>query len=202
MSLIERWQAVALLCAALHFPCAAQLPFAPTNAPGYRAQIRVGETVGNEQVRRAFLTVGTNQLMFRIPTGFQLDASSPERVVLANLDRGVFISMQVIPPTQGNGSSWKPRATRLQPDATVVEELTEYALNRHGPAFDLRWTQSGAEQKARIAFIPLKNGTLELSLLTSGRQFDDARLFYRIVVSSLQSDENGPIVISPLPDFS
>ncbi|HYG21759.1 MAG TPA: hypothetical protein VEH04_03175 [Verrucomicrobiae bacterium] len=205
MSRLKKTWAATLLGLAL-LPCHGQLPFLATNTPALRVEMRAGETVGAEQIHRAFISLGTNKLVLRVPGGFQLDAADPDRVVVSNLELGQYISIQLVPRSQAGDApardAWKQRALRLGQNPTIVEELTEYALNRSGPGFDLRWMQSGAEQRARVVYIPTSSGTLEISLFASAAQFDRARLFLRIVLASMQTDEHGPIVITPLPDFS
>ncbi len=186
----------------------AQLELLSTNvAPVFRTEIRPGETVGTEQIRRAFISVGTNQFMLRIPTGFQLNASDAERIVLSHAESGQFIAIQLIRPAKSaigetQRPDWKAEALNVAADATVVDEHTEFALGAGGPAYDLRWKVAGADQMARVAYIPTKVGVMEFKLITPAKSFDVGRMILTIVLTSLQSNEQGPIVVRPLLGYS
>ena len=174
-----------------------------TNKPALKASLRGGETIGTHQVQRAFLDIGTNRIVFIVPGGFWMDASSPQKVVLTAADKNCFITVRVITGTGSDASSFKEQALSRYPGAKITGESTEWVANHSGTAFNLDWMNSGGvSQSARISFIPTPAGVLEFSVLTRSSEFKDARMNFESLLSSVQTNESGKIVIVPLPDFS
>jgi hypothetical protein len=181
----------------------AQLAVLQTNSPATKLELRAGETIGDTQVRRAFLTVGTNQFVFRVPTGFKLDASQHEKLIASD-SAGSFVTLRILPnmPSSDGTQAWQELARKQFPESTITAEFSEFALNRSGPAFDISWLAAGARHSARVVFIPSSAGLLEITLLTPPDRFASGETALKIVLSSLQSDEHGKIVIVPLPSYS
>src|SRR5262245_58031041 len=69
--------------------------------PALQANLRKGEIVGIEQVRRAFLTFGTNEFVFVIPSGFRMDTSDSGKVVLSDANFDFYLTFRVANPTAG-----------------------------------------------------------------------------------------------------
>jgi hypothetical protein len=182
-----------------------ELPaYSITNRTAVKTTIRNGETVGLNQIRRAYVTVGTNQFMFIVPAGFQLDASNPRKIVLTDTDCSCFIVLRFDSSTSadavGQGpDSWRRLALSRFPGATILNEFAEFAADHSGQAFDLRWRNSGgAEQSARVVFIPSPVGMLEFSVLANSNRFEDSRSSFSSILGSLRSNECGKIEITPL----
>lgn len=178
-----------------------------TNSAAVRTELRSGETVGTEQVKRAYVTYGTNLYVFRLPPGFSFDASNPEKILLSNSKEGRFISIEWVKSTQSESSGFGPDQSRVLvfrhfPGAKIDRQFCEFALNRSGPAFDVQWTASGFQQSACVVFIPLATGFLEITMVANSDKFAACQTELEIVLASLQSDEAGKIDIQPLPDYS
>jgi hypothetical protein len=173
-----------------------------TNKPGFKATLHGGETIGTHQVQRAFLDVGTNKIVFIVPGGFWMDAWNPQKIVLTAADKSSFITVRVIPGAASDTSFFKEQALSLYPGARITQESTELVANHSGPAFNLEWLSSGVAQSARVSFIPSAAGVLEFSVLTRSTDFKDARMNLETLLSSVQTNESGKLVIVPLPDFS
>jgi len=182
-------------------------PVPATNKPAFQASVRPGETVGAHQVERAFLNVGTNQIVFRVPTGFQLDASDPQKIVLTEPTTGCFITVRVgnrLDTDSGSETTgFRTTALTRFPGARITSEAMDLVANHSGPAFNLEWlTGNGTAQSARVEFIPMAAGVLEFSVMSPSSGFKSARLYLAILLGSLQTNENGKLVITPLPDYS
>ncbi len=174
-----------------------------TNKPGLKATLRGGETIGKHQVQRAFLDSGTNKIVFIVPGGFWVDASSPQKIVLTATDKNCFITVRVLPGAGSDPSFFRQQVLSLYPGAKITQEATEFVANHSGLAFNLEWLNpNGVAQSARISFIPTAAGVLEFSVLTRSADFKDARMHFESLLSSVQTNEGGKIVIVPLPDFS
>lgn len=183
-------------------------PVATTNPPpAFNATVRGGETVGDHQVHRAFLTIGTNQIAFTIPGGFYMDASNPQKIILTDANSDYFISVRVItgqaPDTAQPEDYFRGTALSRFPQAKITSQTSQFAANHSGPSFDMEWlTSSGGAQSARIAFIPCKAGVLEFSILTRSINFKTAQTYLSVLMSSVRNNETGKLVITPQPDYS
>jgi hypothetical protein len=181
---------------------------APTPAPvkpALKATLHGGETVGTHQVQRAFLDIGTNKIVFIVPNNFWMDGSNPQKIVLTKADKTCFITVSVGSSANAGAetSVFKQQALSRYPGAKITGESTEYVANHSGPAFTLEWSNaSGVAQTAHISFIPSAAGVLEFNVLARSADFKDARNYFDTVLSSVQNNESGKLVIVPLPDFS
>jgi hypothetical protein len=183
----------------------ATVPAPATNRPAFNASLRHGETVGNEQIQRAFLTIGASQVAFIVPTGFFMDASDPQKIVLSDNTGLSFITVRVRPKSEVSADTdfFKTQALGRFPGAKISSQSTEIAVNHSGPAFTLDWAgPDGGAQSARVIFIPCAAGVLEFSLLTRSANFKDAQLYLTVLLSSLRTNESGKLVIVPLPSAS
>jgi hypothetical protein len=178
-----------------------------TNRPAFGASLRSGETVGDHQVQRIFLDVGTNQFAFIVPAGFRMDASDPQKIVLYNEDEGCYIIVRVSHPAFSDGVPQDDyfRATALSrfPGARISEEFPDAAAGHTGTAFILRWNNAaGMPQSGRSSFILCADGVLDLTAIAPADHFRDAQNYLTILMTSIRSNETGKLVIVPLPDFS
>jgi len=179
------------------------------DSSGLQVSLRNQEFRGNDwQVQRVYLTVGTNQLAFLVPQGFRADASNPQRIVMSAFDSSCFITFRFMDPELAGGKELQSdccRALALSrfSGARITNEHGEYACNHSGLGFDLQWTLSGgAEQSARVVFIPSAAGIMEFSVLSSSARFEDSQTVLRTVLASLRSNELGPLRIIPVADRS
>ncbi len=184
-----------------------EVPAGKTNKMAYNASVRAGESIGKRQVQRAFLNVGTNQIAFMIPGDFSMDASDPQKIRLTDPANGCFITVRIgtAPEIEPGSETSFYRAAALNrfPGAIVAQESSDFVANHSGPAFNLKWANSsGASQSARINFIPTAAGVLEFSVMAPTANFKDALNSFEVLIGSVQNNENGKIVIVPLPDFS
>jgi hypothetical protein len=188
---------------------AQQWPGLSQTNSAYEVSLAKGEMVGGpdgRQVQRVFLTAGTNKFGFVVPEGFRVDASKPQTIVLSDADFSCFITLKLLDPPAEAGKSeieiCRNLASNRFPGGAISDEFTEFAMNRSGPAFDLRWKNSGGmSQSARIAYVPAASGILELSLLTISDKFAENRGVFTSVLSSLCSNETGNLQIRPISPY-
>lgn len=203
------WLTALFTCLAAECAISQEEIFQPdtNNPPPIHTEIRTGETVGLSQVRRAYVTIGTNLFVFIVPTGFQLDASNPEKMVIATPTAPYFITIRVDRAISSEGRTLDSNAARNLaqsrfPQASLASEESELALDRSGPAYEFNWTLSGTRQHAFVVYIPTRAGTLEFSAVGNSDRSEESKMILTILLSSLRSDENGGIKIVPLPDHS
>jgi hypothetical protein len=179
-----------------------------TNSTPLQVALKRGETVGNNQVQRAFLMCGTNKYVFIVPSGFRADASSPNKILITDAGNNCFITLRFGESTLAPGQPLGIAACRAEvlnryPTAKISREFTALVANHSGPAFDLIWNNpSGVEQSAQVIFIPFSAGVMEFDLLTSSNKFNDGRNILTVLLGSIQNNEEGTIEIIPLPDHS
>jgi hypothetical protein len=180
---------------------------AATNQPALSVSLRGGETVRGHQVERAYLSVGTNEIVFIVPTSFRMDASDPQKILLTDNTGGCFITVRISgaphPDAAAQSDFFKAEALSRFPGAKISSQSSEFAANHSGPAFNLEWDgSSGSEQSVRIVFVPCAAGILEFSVLARTVDFKDAQTYLSLLINSVRSNETGKIVIIPEPDFS
>jgi hypothetical protein len=177
----------------------------PPQRVSLKATMTNGETVGLEQVRRAYLSYGTNKFGFIIPTDFRMDASNPERIVLSESSMSFFLSVRIVGPLPSKAREVRPEIARdllLQqhPAARISDEFSQCAANYSGPAFDAQWDSvSSTTQSARIIYLASPAGILEFSLISKPEKFAQGKNFLNFILLTFRSNESGSI---DLPVFS
>ena len=145
-----------------------------TNRPVLQVALRSEEFLGasnDRQVRRVYMTLGTNQFALTVPEGYRVDASDPQKMVFSDVHDTCFISFHFTetPPNSSEvpgADPWQGQALSLFPGATVTDQTSECAGSHAGQAYDLRWVNSGgAEQSAHVVFIPWQSGVMEFDLV-------------------------------------
>lgn len=204
----------ALLLAALALKTSAawsqtlpQLSAPFTNKATLNVSVRGGETVGDHQVKRAFLNIGTNTIVFVIPTDFHIESAGNDKVVLADSTSSYFVTVRVtdisLAGTDLETPFFQKRALSRFPGAKVSNQFSTFAGGHLGPAFDLAWiSAAGTSQSVRIAFIPSAAGVLEFSILSRTANFEDAQRYLTVLMASVRNNETGKLVITPIPPYS
>jgi len=160
-----------------------------------QATLRHEAIVGDEQIRRTYVTVGTNLFAFCVPPGFQLDASNPAKVVLTPADYKCFLVFRVrARDLEGVAKSYRDTVLEEYPDAKILSEFAQPAGTSGGEAFDLQWVSTGhIIQSARVVFVESSVGTVELILLASADNFAGSKRALDYLRFSYCSDKDGPI---------
>jgi hypothetical protein len=183
----------------------------PTDQPTFQVSLRKEEFMGNtneRQVQRVYLAMGTNQFALTVPEGFRVDASNPQKLVFSDVNFTYFITFRFVGPQFGSVKelpvdSYRNMVVNRFPEAKMLKESTAFADNHSGPAFDLQWKNSaGAEQSARVVFIPSGAGVMEFSLLASSSRFSDGRAFFDVLLATFRSNAGGKLQVTPLSDKS
>jgi hypothetical protein len=163
---------------------------------------------GLRQVQRLFLVCGTNQFACVVPTGFRVDASNPQKVVLVDPNFAHFITIRLAGPVPAGAKELRGdycRALALSrfPGATVTQESSETVGYLTGPAFDLAWKNAaGTEQSARLVFVPTPVGIMEFSLLACSNKFSDGGILFNTLLSSFRGTAGGRLDPPSTPDKS
>lgn len=180
----------------------------PSPPASFQATLRNGETVGVEQVRRAYLSSGTNQFVFVVPPGFRMDGSNPEKVILSDATYSCFLALRIAGPLPGKIRDLRADFCRdllLQqhPGAKISDEFSQSAANYTGPAFDAKWEgPSGTTQFARVVFLPSPVGILEFSLLSKPDKFAEGKGLLNFLLLSFRSNESGTLDLPVYSDKS
>lgn len=167
--------------------------------------VQNGEIVGFEQVRRIFLNVGSQRLVFLVPLDFHVNVSDPKKVVLFKSDLTCTFTLRILAAAGSSGPTGvsvrhcRAWVTDRFDEAVITEELTLSAGGATGPAFDLICKQDRLTRNVRLGFVPTTVGVLECELSASPEQFAAAKTTMRILLRSLQmSGANGELTIPVL----
>ena len=105
-----------------------------TNHLAYNAALHGGETIGDRQIQRVFLTAGTNQFAFIVPTDFRTDASNPQRITLTD-KTDIFSSRSACCRQRrwiSQSAYFRGLALNRFPGAKISEESSEFAGSHSG----------------------------------------------------------------------
>lgn len=176
-----------------------------TNLPPVMdVSIKSEELVKADPVRRAYVTVGTNQFAFVVPDQFRMDASNPEVIQIMDAEASCFITFRVVPQSKSatkDSAAFRAAVLNRFPGARIEEEFPKKVNGRSGTAFDFDWTNAnGALQSGRFIFVPTEAGTLEFSLLTRADVRSKGSYFFNSVLLSFCSNLDGPLTIVRLTD--
>ena len=166
----------------------------------FDASVKNGEIVGREQVRRVFVSCGTNEFVFAVPVDLRVDVRA-NKVTLISPDASYFLSFRIVLPADSDsgGSITDPYRRHVMdqfPDAKIVEEASQSAAGRSGPAFEMQWKAgSGPERNVRVALIPSPAGLLEWSLNADSAKVAAGRSASSYLLRTFQSNERGAIEI-------
>ena len=171
-----------------------------TNRPAYLTQIKHVSGPGLLPGDFAYVTFGTNKFGFVRPAGFRLEMTDAQKVTLISADLSCLLTFRVLEPLAPGTSELDPAPYRdllisRHPGCKILEELSQNAVNRSGPVFDLRWNATGAVQRReRILFIPSDAGVLEFSLVSSLESFEAGRQgFNALLITFRAADADGRI---------
>jgi hypothetical protein len=204
---------IGLACLMVHTARADEVGIAsPTNQNATLRTTIKSEEVPNstnaKPIQRAYFSIGTNRFAFVIPGDFKLDASLPGKIVLISPDYTGFIAVQVISPSVNEAGgvvieSFRNLASDDFPSGNIVGEFSLRVANHSGPAFELALRNSeGAQQLARVGFVPSPVGFLKFSLLSSSEKYSENQMNFRCFLRSFQSNEGGKLEIPPVSGAS
>jgi hypothetical protein len=207
----QKWKGVHLIfafCFLLSIFCSAaddssgkQELFLPRK---FEVALKNGETVGWEQVRRVFVTSGTNEFVFVVPQGLRMD-SNPDKVTLVPTDSSYFLTFRIlsaVPIGIGKSNTSNPDFCRRYvldrfPAAQILEEFSKTAASRNGPAFELRSKAEGGMERALcVALVPSEAGVLEFTLNADLSKLADAKAAFHSLLRTFRSNESGKLEIT------
>ena len=163
---------------------------------------------GMRQVQRLYLTLGTNRFTCIVPTGFRVDASNPQRIVLSDPTYTYFISIRLTGrmPTGAKelqADSCRDLALGRFAGSKIMSESSESVGYLRGASFDLQWKNSaGTDQSARLVFVSTPVGIMEFSLLACSNKFGDGTILFGSLLSSFRGNESGTLELLEIPDKS
>jgi hypothetical protein len=163
-------------------------------------------TANTPAFTRVYVSAGTNRFAFMVPTGFRLDASNPERIVLLAEDYSCFITFRIrsampADTQELNSEEYRGLILSEHPGAKMLDEFSRAAANHTGPAFDIQWKNNfGIEQTARLAFVPSPAGVLEFGLFSSPEKFSAGQPAFNHFLLGFYTNEGGKLNLPPLSD--
>lgn len=174
----------------------------------FQVALKNGEIVGSDQIQRAIVSVGTNQLLAVLPRGLRMESSASDKIVVVPQDYSYFLTLRILKTSttrslQARPENFRNILTARYPGATIVEESVISVCDRSSTVFDLQWkTPGSATRCVRIAFIPSSMGLLEASVIANAQKSEEAMYQFNVFVNSFRSNEAGPIVVTMTSDAS
>jgi hypothetical protein len=169
-----------------------------TNRPAYLTHIKHVGGIGLLPADFAYVTFGTNKFGFVMPAGFRLETKDAQKVTLVSADLSCLLTFRVLeslPPgtTELDPALYRDLLLSRHPGCKILEEFSQAAVSRRGPAFDLRWNATGAVQRReRVVLIPSNAGVLEFSLVSSVENFEAGRQgFNALLITFRAADADG-----------
>lgn len=171
----------------------------------FAAWMEHGEFIGEDQIRRLYLSVGSNQCGFIVPSGLRVDVSRADRVTLSAPDLSYFLMIRIRGNSAGVMDGFRKQALQDYPGALLTEESSAEAAGRSGPMFNLRWKQAeGVDRAVTVAFIPNAAGVLEFSVVAEKGKSSEAQSTLVGLLQRLQSAERGRLKMETFrqPDYN
>jgi hypothetical protein len=201
-----------LLLALLLIPATATLAWDgrapnPLSESSLQTELRLGETVRRTQVRRVFMTCGTNQYMTVVPDGGRLDTTQPNRVIFSGADWSYYITLRLLrragePPGPVEVGDALRIISEKFPGASVTGTNSTSILGATGPTIEFSQAANGVPaNRGRLALIPVEGGIWEIATVANPRH-NDADDALHFITLNFRSNESGPIEIMPMPDQS
>lgn len=157
----------------------------------FAAWIEHGEFIGDEQLRRLFVTSGTNQLGMVVPHGLRADLSRADRVSLSAPDMGYYLTLKIVAngvPSQG----WRHLVSQQFPGASVTEESSLQVAGKSNPLFKLHWKAADSvDRLVSVTFVASPAGWLEFAVVADGLKADEAQTALTGMLGRLQCGERG-----------
>jgi len=178
-----------------------------TNQPAYLTQIKHVGGPGLVPANFAYVTFGTNKFGFVMPDGFRLETEERQKVTLVSADFNCLLTFRVL-ETEPTGDTELDVTHHRQlllsrhPGGKIMDEFSLTAVNRRGPAFDLRWCAAGAvPRRELVLFIASDLGVLEFSLVSSFEKFDAGRAaFSSFLLTFRVPQQDGRLIMPVLSD--
>lgn len=172
-----------------------------TTAVTFAAWMENGERVGDEQVRRLYMSSGTTQLGLVVPSGLRVDLAKADRVTLIAPGMSYFMTLR-IGGVPGGGNSVRERALREYPGATVIEESSTEALGARYVMLKLRWkSTTSVDRVVLVSYVPTAAGTLDCSMVAEQAKAAEAEDAFVGALQRLQAGQRGKFQMQVTPSL-
>jgi hypothetical protein len=191
--------------AAADEPAADEAP--RTAPPPLVSRVEPGEFIGEEQLRRVYITVGASQYGTIVPHGLRVDTANPDKVTLADPGLGFFLTLRVTPPAASTRLDEVSRQRLLQnyPNAEILDQATTEVTGHRCPSFDLRWKSGdGPVRMVRVVYLSTASGLLEFTLVADQSRFGEAQIALGGLLHRFRTNEGGALQMEVFrtPDHS
>ena len=177
----------------------------PSSSITFSAWVENGEFIGDEQLRRLYVSSGTNKFGFLIPSGLRVDISQADRVTLMQPDLSYFITLRINAGVPLGADDFRRQVLLHYSGALLIEETSAEAAGRRGPMFNLRWKPAeGTDRVVTVAYIPNAIGILEFSVVAEFSKSAEAQSALIALLGRLQSSERGRLRMETFrqPDYN
>ncbi|MGD0260994.1 MAG: hypothetical protein ABSD29_14360 [Verrucomicrobiota bacterium] len=178
-----------------------------TNRPPYVTQVKRVGGPGLIPANFAYVTFETNKFGFVMPAGFRLETQDTHQVTLVSADFNCLLTFRVLEPlppgvTELDPAPYRDLVLSRRRGGKILEEFSQAAVSRRGPAFDLRWNAAGSvPRRERVLFVPSNAGVLEFALVSSLEKFETGRQAFNALLLTFRAAEaDGRLVMPVMSD--
>jgi len=172
---------------------ALQAAQAQQNPATIQYQVSYGESVGNQQIVRQDLRMGTNEFVFILPEGVKISGAGNNKMVLEDQNGYYFITIEIVPKAQARG------AVELMASYTGAadkQETSGSVMGHEGQGIQIRYAgPANTKRLARCLIVGYHELTIEFVMNTCSDRIRAAEQSFDRILLSLRSNENGPVEI-------
>jgi hypothetical protein len=170
------------------------------------ATLQPGETVGNEQVLRCFISCGTNRFVFVMPPAVRTRTGCAETLTLESNDGAYLLNLRILGPGPARLDAGGQLARETEwlgqwPEPRRFERFTTTVSGRAAQGLELRLGLPAlGERLRRCVWVPCNAGVLEFSLDASSQRASAALQALDTMLLTFRSNERGELEIIPRSD--
>ena len=165
--------------------------------PAVTMTLRPGEHVGNEQVIRQFIRIGTNEFVFVLPGEMRRNSTPDGTTVLTSWDMTYFLTVRIKPPPCPPfriSEALREQIASQYAGASGLEEYTACVADHEGTGFQL-WQSlpKVGPRVIRILQVPFRAGVMEFVLNADARNATTGQAALDMILLTFRSNEQGPL---------
>lgn len=159
--------------------------------------LRPGEHVGNEQVIRQFIRIGTNEFVFVLPGEMRRNSTPDGTTVLTSWDMTYFLTVRLkAPPSPplGLSEALREHIANQYAGASSLEDYTACVADHEGAGFQF-WQSlpNVGPRLIRILQVPFRAGVMEFVLNADARNAKTGQAALDMILLTFRSNEHGPL---------
>jgi len=168
-----------------------------------QSTVLAGEIVGTEQIKRAFMSFGTNEFMFIVPDAVLARFSQERPAMLTGRQADFSISFRLLNKLPAGATVKNELKAWVQTHYTDSVRIEDFAIpvadhEGVGLQFHQRPRSASASNRfVRIIWTPCEAGVLEFLLVSEANCVKAAQQNFDVVLTTFCTNEQGKIKVIP-----